>query len=244
MQKNPYGFRARIGLIYIASAYAMDVEFQEMAPSGVTSHVTRIKLSEDPTRFTIDDLAELEGKALEATSILAQAPVKAIGFGCTSGSFVNGVQYDKALIQKMEAIAQVKCTTTSNAVVEAFHRLDAQKIAIAAPYTKEVTDQAIHYFNEAGFDVVNLVGLGMMNDYDISALDLKTIYDMAVQADHPDAEAVFISCTGIQALQVIPLLEKDLQKPVLTSNQATFWHLLRLSGIHENTNQYGKIFDF
>src|SRR5699024_3498289 len=89
------GYRARIGLIYIASAYAMDVEFQMMAPNGVTTHTTRVKLSEDPSHFTPEDLVALEDRTLEATSVIAQAPLQAIAFGCTSGSFINGPAYDE-----------------------------------------------------------------------------------------------------------------------------------------------------
>lgn len=237
------GYRARIGLIYIASAYAMDVEFQTMAPVGVTTHTTRVKLADDPSHFTLEDLEALEGRILEATSTIGQAPLQAIAFGCTSGSFAKGPLYDEQLRAKMTEIASVPCTTTSHAVVQALQALQVKKIAIATPYTEALNDLAASYFTENHFHITNMSGLGLMDDYQISNLDDETIYQMAKQVDTDDAEAIFISCTGLHTIPFIEYLEKDLGKPVITSNQATFWHTLRLSGIKDSLTAYGVLFE-
>ncbi|MBO1002102.1 maleate cis-trans isomerase family protein [Pseudogracilibacillus auburnensis] len=238
----PYGWRAKIGLIYIASAYSMEVEFYHMAPKGVTTHTTRIALSDQPEHFSIDDLSSLEEDAIRATRLLAQAPLNVIAFGCTSGSFVNGVKYDRQMINRMENIANIPCTTTMTAVMEATKALQVKHIAIATPYSEEVNKLAHRYFTESGLTVTNITGLGIMNDYEISNLDSNTIYRMAINANTDDADALFISCTGLQAVHMIQELEEDLQKPVITSNQATFWHSLRLSGVGTQIKGFGELF--
>lgn len=243
MDYLPYGWRGRIGLIYIASAYSMEVEFYQMAPKGVTTHTTRIALSEDPNCFSVNDLSSLEVDVLQATKLIAQAPLEAIAFGCTSGSFANGAEYDKQLIKHMENIANIPCTTTATSVVHAMKALQVKKIAIATPYANDVNDLAHQYFTKSGLDITNITGLGITNDYTISNLDAHTVYQMAKDADTEDAEAVFISCTGISAIHLIEALEADLKKPVITSNQATFWHALRLSQIGSNLKGYGQLFD-
>ena len=242
MDYAPYGWRGKIGLIYIASAYAMDVEFYRMAPKGVTVHTTRVALSDQPEHFTVDDLATLDHDAIQATRILAQAPLDVIAFGCTSGSFVNGIKYDQRLINKMEGVSKLPCTTTATAVVKATKALQVEKIAIATPYTDDVNTLAKQYFTDSGLKITNITGLGIMDDYEISNLDIKKIYDMAVAADTDDAEAVFISCTGLSAAHLIKELEEDLKKPVITSNQATFWHSLCLSGIGAKLDNFGQLF--
>jgi len=239
----PYGWRGKIGLIYIASAYSMEVEFMNMAPEGVTTHTTRIALSEKPDHFTIDDLSSLKDDVMKATELLAQAPLHAIAFGCTSGSFVNGINYDRETIEEMEKIANIPCTTTANAVVEAFKALQVKKVAIATPYANDVNELAHQYFTDSGIYITNITGLGIRNDYSISSLDTHSIYKMAVEANTEDAEAVFISCTGLSAANLIEVLEEDLQKPVITSNQATFWHSLRLSQIGSKLENFGQLFD-
>jgi maleate isomerase len=60
----------------------------------------------------------------------------------------------------------------------------------------------------------------------------------------PDnAEAVFIGGNGFRAIGAIQALETDLARPVLTANQAAFWHALRLSGARLPIAGYGRIFD-
>lgn len=94
---------------------------------------------------------------------------------------------------------------------------------------------------DSGFTVTNVTGLGLSNDYTISSLDAQTIYKMAREADTEDAEALFISCTGLSAAYIIDALEEDLRKPVIISNQATFWQSLRLSGIYRVIHGFGKL---
>jgi maleate isomerase len=45
-----------------------------------------------------------------------------------------------------------------------------------------------------------------------------------------DVDALFLSCTGVRTRQVIAPLEHLLGKPVLSSNQALAWEMLRLAG--------------
>ena len=55
-----------------------------------------------------------------------------------------------------------------------------------------------------------------------------SIFDAAMQACHPDADLLFISCTALRAAQVIHKIEAKINKPVISSNQALIWHALKL----------------
>lgn len=243
VEHMPYGWRGKIGLIYIASAYAMETEFVKMSPPGVTTHTTRVALSEDPKHFTVDDLISLEDDAIDAARLLAQAPLKSIAFGCTSGSFVNGIAYDEQLIAQMESVSSIPCTTTATAVLNALKALSVNKIAIATPYAESVNELAYDYFTAGGLTITNMTGLGIMNDYKISKLDLNTIYQRAVDTVTDDSEAIFISCTGLSTVPLIKALEEDLNIPVITSNQATFWHALKIANIKSRQKNLGKLFE-
>jgi maleate cis-trans isomerase len=52
---------------------------------------------------------------------------------------------------------------------------------------------------------------------------------------------VFISCTGFAAIPIIEQLEADLGKPVVTSNQATFWAALRRAGLNDRVGGLGRL---
>ena len=48
-----------------------------------------------------------------------------------------------------------------------------------------------------------------------------------------------VSCTDFPVLNMINELENLLGKPVITSNQATFWAVLRAAGIKDQFENYG-----
>ena len=48
------------------------------------------------------------------------------------------------------------------------------------------------------------------------------------EADRPEAEAVFVGCTGQRVGRLLDSIEDRLGKPVLSANQVTVWHALQL----------------
>ena len=61
-------------------------------------------------------------------------------------------------------------------------------------------------------------------------------------ANVPEADAVFVGCTGQRLALCIEGLEAKLGKPVLTANQVTSWHALRLMGITAKRAGQGRLF--
>jgi len=47
-------------------------------------------------------------------------------------------------------------------------------------------------------------------------------YEFAKKLNHEDADEIFISCTNFRAIEYIEKLEQELDKPVFTSNMATY----------------------
>ena len=69
----------------------------------------------------------------------------------------------------------------------------------------------------------------------------ETIYHLARQVDEPESQAVFISCVGLCTVEIIEKLENDLKKPVITSNQATMWNILRIANIQDKIEGFGRL---
>ncbi|MDE0665932.1 MAG: hypothetical protein OXH67_10090, partial [Acidimicrobiaceae bacterium] len=55
-------------------------------------------------------------------------------------------------------------------------------------------------------------------------------------------DAVFVSCTSLRLLASVEGLESEVGVPVVSSNMALFWHLLRLAGIADRIDGLGRIF--
>ena len=62
--------------------------------------------------------------------------------------------------------------------------------------------------------------------------------------DIKESDGLFISCTNWRTFEIIKYLERDLGKPVITSNQAALWYSLRKIGIRDNITELGKLFEF
>ncbi|MBS3970566.1 MAG: Asp/Glu racemase, partial [Clostridia bacterium] len=203
-------------------------------------HTTRVELK----TVDVKGVTEIAAASIEAARLLATAPLNVIVLGCTSGSFINGSEYDKNLIRSMEEVTNgIPCTTTASAVSKALDKLKVNKLAVVTPYVEEINLRAIKYLQEKGFKVLNLAGLGLIEDYDINRQDLETVYNLAKSTDVENADGIFIACTGIRSIPIIKTLEKDLNKPVISAIQATFWDCLRLSGVHEKISGYGCLLE-
>ena len=64
----------------------------------------------------------------------------------------------------------------------------------------------------------------------------------ALEIDRPEADAIFLSCGGIRALEVGQEIEEIINKPVVASNQAQMWSCLRRAGIPDSIEEFGQLF--
>ena len=73
-------------------------------------------------------------------------------------------------------------------------------------------------------------------------IDPQFIKEFAISIDRPDADCIFLSCGGIRSIDVIDQIEAEIDKPVITSNQAMMWSCLRRIGVEDNISGYGQLF--
>jgi maleate isomerase len=216
----------------------MEHEFYAMAPRGVSSHTTRVYLG----KVTAEELIKTGERAVDAARLLATAPIHAIVFGCTSGSFLQGLAYDTDLIAELSEVSKgIPVTTTSAAMVKALKALDLHKLVIITPYTDDINQKAKTYFESAGNSVLGMRGLDITTDFEMTSLSPEAICRLARSAWDPEADGLLISCTSLRSIEIIDALEADLGKPVISSNQASFWSTLRMAGVNESVPGFGKL---
>ena len=118
-----------------------------------------------------------------------------------------------------------------------------KKIAVFTPYSKKLNDEVIDYFSSQGFDIVTNTYLDIAADYDIGKVDQNFLLKTLSQIQIKNADALFISCTALPVLNIIERLEKELGKPVITSNQSLIWDTLESIGMNKNIRGFGKLFN-
>jgi maleate cis-trans isomerase len=112
---------------------------------------------------------------------------------------------------------------------------------MCTPYPNNVNDIEKKFLEDNGFKVLKCEGMDLVDNNILAHLPPSVLYRMGKAVDTPDSDGVFISCTGIDALDVIEALEQDLGKPVFTSNQVAYWMLFKMAGVGEPIQGYGRL---
>lgn len=55
-------------------------------------------------------------------------------------------------------------------------------------------------------------------------------------------DGVFVSCTSLRTMKIIGDVESRLYKPIISSNQALAWHMMRLACISGSTSNASCLF--
>ena len=229
----------RLGLIVPSSNTTMEREFGSLSPEDFSVHTARLRLTE----VTVKELAEMERGVEGAALKLADAGVDIIGYGCTSGSLYGGLGHDKAIEARIERASGIASVATAGAVISALRALNIQKVAVATPYIDEINDLEEEFLASNGFQITDLKGLGIKENIEIGRLDSQDVYELVRRLEYADADGVFISCTNFPTLDKIKELEDAIRKPVISSNTATFWAMLRRCGISIKIKDFGKLLE-
>jgi maleate isomerase len=225
---------SRIGLLLPSSNTTMEPDLYSMAPKDVTVHTARMMLRD----VTPEGLEEMAGEAARAARLLKTAEVDILAYGCTSGSLIRGVEWEKSLKRRLEETAGVPAITTAGAVVEGLKTLEAERVSVFTPYTDVVNMHERTFLEAHGYKVDIIRGLGLTDNQRIGRVSGEQLESFIVPA--PGSDTVFVSCTNLPVVHLIEKLEEKHRLPFVTSNQATMWAALR--GLHRNNlDGYGAL---
>lgn len=228
----------RLGLLIPSSNTTMEQEFRLMLPTEISVHVARISLRE----VVVTELLRMEKDIEEEAKKLADANVNVVGFGCTSGSLVRGLGYDREIVERIVKATKKQAVATAGSVVEALKSLNVSTVCVATPYDKAIDRLEQNFLEENGFSVPKIAGLGLTDNLKIAQLRPEAVLRLAKEVNLPRAEAIFLSCTNMPTIGLIAGLEKRLSKPVVSSNTATLWSMLKKIRYSLKAEEYGKLF--
>lgn len=227
----------RLGLLVPSSNTTMEHEFNLMRPREATVHIARMRLKE----VTLSKLMDMEKEIEPAALRLADAKVNVIGFGCTSGSLFRGLGHDQEIVMKIEKVADIPGVATAGAVVDALKALKLSRISVATPYTEEINSLEKRFLKENGFAIQKMKGLGITDNLKIGEQNPRTVYKLAREVDTARSDGVFVSCTNLRTIEVVGRLEKELKKPIVSSNTATLWAMLRRAKYMKPIVGFGRL---
>ncbi|WP_069269094.1 maleate cis-trans isomerase family protein [Paraburkholderia nodosa] len=229
--------RAKAGFVLLATEQTIEDDMFTLLPKGVGIHFTRVPNPDSITRESLDNIAA--SLAESAARILPDGSLDVICYGCTSGSLVVGEK--KVFAELSRGAPNAKTTSMVTAVIRGLRAVGARRIVIGTPYLDEINKLEKIYLENEGFEVLAIHGLQLEKDSDMVRVTPNSIVQLALYLDRPDADAIFISCGALRSIEVIDEIERFTGKPVITSNQAVAWDVMRLAGMDDRISGFGQL---
>ena len=204
-------------------------------PMTYQAHIGRLKSiggSFSPGRDEdIDYQSKLLGTAKVEMVILAQ----------TSASLFAD-DYDDAVTKRMSSGAGVPAVTSAQAVGRAVRALGARRIAIVSPYSEDVNGRAARYFRDKhGLETVALEGFCATDAYAIGKLGPQNARDAFARIARPEIDVFVVPGGNFPTMSSVDAWERELGKPVVTTNHASFCAMLRAFDRADRLKGYGRL---
>jgi maleate cis-trans isomerase len=154
----------------------------------------------------------------------------------------SGVAAERSIRDTVREATGRPAVTTGSALTDALEALDARKLVSISPYAPAVSQRESEYLAEEGFEVIRERSLDLPGSDAYIAVPPEEWERIAEEETDANADAYLFSCTNIHSIDIIERLEDRLDRPVVTSNQATLWTCLRQCGQSDVIPGLGRLF--
>ncbi len=208
-----------------------------LLPPTCQAHFGRLMTSRPGETFSSprDDDLEYQSR------LLGTAKVELVILAQTSASvFVD--DYDEVVTRRISDGAGAPAITSAQAIGRAVRALGARRIGLVSPYSEAVNRRAADLLaRKHGLETVSFEGFGATDSYAIGNLGPENARDAFRRIDRPDIEVLVVPGGNFPTMASIAEWEREFGKPVVTTNQASFWAMLTLLKIGDKVAGYGRL---
>src|SRR5271166_1440592 len=197
------GWRARLGFLVPPGNPTVEAEMIALAPEGVSVHFHRMVAHGTPGSLEGQDARNrsMVEHIDDGIELLAMVKPDVIVVAHTATSYHLGRRGEADLLARLENASGRRVVTAFGSVLGALERLGIRKLALGTPYSAEVTLQGKAHLEAHGLEVVRFDTVkGVENIYDTTA---EHAYRLARSVNADDADAVFLSGTGMPTVSVL-----------------------------------------
>jgi maleate isomerase len=230
------------GALIPSTNTTVEIEYSHLLPAAVCQpHYARVmsaSKTKSPFSPPLDADVEYQSK------LLGTARVEMIALIQTSACLFAD-DYDETTCARITAASGgVPAITSAMAIGEAMQALGARHVALVSPYSEEVNARARHYFEgKHGLKIAALEGFAASDSYMIGKLGPENARDAFARIDRPEIEAFIVPGGNFPTMASIPGWEREFKKPVITTNQAVVWAMLRRLGSEDRMPGLGKLLE-
>ena len=234
------GDRGRIGFLLPADGLTDD-EYWSCLPDGVALLAARYLVAGGLSLDELESDTDIE-PILGAVDLIRQAKADVAALADCAGAVVGGLEYERDLVERVEAKLGRPATSTPRAIAAALQALGARRIVLAAPYLDVVVERFGEFLTGFGIETVASKAIAFAAETEIAELGPEQWREIARDEDRPDADAVVLGGGGIRAAAALDAAERDIGKPVVAAPAALIWHASRLAGADTTRTGLGSLF--
>jgi maleate isomerase len=233
-----FGYRARIGYISPSVIELNAYDFYRIVPNGVGLIAVACMVGGWQEDAYKEALSQVETCAQE----LGRRSCDFIIHGGAPLVLSQGKGFEASLLEKLQKITGVPCTTSIVAAMDAFRSLSASRLAVVDPYPADLNEKMVRYLKDWGFEVAALESLGT-SFTESSGASIADIYRAAKRAVEKakTANAIFIPCANFPVVDVIEEIETDLGLPVIANMTSQLYAAFKAIGMRQKINGYGRL---
>ena len=245
MSKDALGWRCKFAVVAPSTNTIVQPDMDDLRVPGVTNHFGRIFV---PNMSVNNDdefvqLVEAIGATLyDCVDRCKTCEPDYLIMGMSALMFWDGRDASEKRMQALSEHAGVPVSAGSFACESALNVFGAKRIAVISPYFPVSDKNVTRFFQDCGFDVAKFRGLKCASPVAIAQVQPDQLRAHVLEMDDDTIDAFVQVGTNLSMAQLCLDMQKELGKPMIAINPATYWHALRAMGINDQFAGHGPLF--
>jgi maleate isomerase len=243
------GWRGCFGVVTPSTNTVVQPEYDEMRPRGVTNHVARMHIPNDPlgSDADFDELIRRIDAALEAAveRVMTAGPDRIVLGISAESIWGGGMAAARAIHARVDRLTGgLPFTQAADALPAALDTLGIKgPIGLVTPYFPTAHKHLVAYMAEIGCEVAAARHLERPSPVGIAQTPLATLREAIAAVNLPQTRAIVQFGANLPMMRLAAQAESWLGKPVLCINAVTYWHALRSHGIRDQVAGRGRLLE-
>lgn len=242
------GYRAVLGIIGPSTNTVVQPDMEAMRPLGVTNHYRGIYVTDPDALTDADFLAgttAISNATLDAVRSVITCKPDYLVMGMSAVTFYGGIAGGEAFKRQVrDAAGGLDVSIGSEALIAALRAYGGiRRVSFVSPYFPVANAEVRQYLTESGFEVVRDAALQCRSWTDIAKVRPERLAAVLAELDGLDVDALVQVGTNLSMVGLAADKERELGKPVIAINTATYWHALRAIGITDKIAGQGGLLE-
>lgn len=166
--------------------------------------------------------------------------LQSMTFMCTSGAAV--LMQRKDIQKEISMHYQGDWITPVESLLAAFTAVGSSNPLIVTPYTSKISANISQLLSDAAITPKKVISLGLNTSsqlFEYSRERLSTLLE--AECNNNTYDGVCVMCTNFPTFRIINEIEKECGIPVISSNQATLYRMLKEAKVNEKIYGFGSL---